>query len=99
MADPNISFYTNEDPQFTVTMTPPESVVGWAVELTILDLNWNRVRTADIGSGVTVTDPTLGVFTVQFDALPAGVYHYLVTRTSPGRRVLAAGLVVMTRAS
>lgn len=94
----SLDFFSNEDPQFSVTMTPAESVSGWDVECVILNTSYGTVQTVEIGDGITVDDSATGEFTVELAQLAAGVYHYFVTRTSPGRRVLAAGLITVTRA-
>ena len=94
----NLQFVDREAPQFTVTMSPAESVSGWAVECVVLDTAHAVARTVTVGDGITVTDTDDGVFAVALgDPLSAGTYYYVVTRTSPGLRMLAVGLITVVR--
>jgi hypothetical protein len=82
-----------EDPQFTVTMTPPEDVTGWAIAYTVYTADYGVADSGSLGDGVTVTDATLGVLVVETARLRPGVYYVLVERTSPGFRTLARVLL------
>ncbi len=97
----NFSFYKGEDVVITDTMDPTTAISGWSLQFT-LRKNYgdpSPLLTKTIGSGITVTDATNGVFTIALaDAdtvnLAPGAYVYDIERTNAGNRtVLTIGVL------
>jgi hypothetical protein len=99
----NISFYKGEDVTLTVTMSPATTITGWTLQFTLRKQfgDATALVTKTIGSGITVTDATNGVFTVSLasadtSGLDLRAYVYDIQRTDSGNRtVLTIGNVTL----
>ncbi len=99
----NLSFYLGED--ITITDQPagtPVNITGWSIQFTLRQqpsLDSAPLVTKTVGSGVTITNASAGIFTVQLAAadtagLAEGTYYYYIQRTDSGSAtVLTAGQI------
>jgi hypothetical protein len=91
----NIEFYKGEDDVLTVSMSPATNITGWTIKFTVRK-NYNdptALITKTVGSGITVTDATNGVFTITIasadtSGLDLRAYAFDVQRTSAGNRTV-----------
>jgi hypothetical protein len=95
----NFSFYKGEDVTITDTMSPATNITGWSLQFTVRKNfgDATALITKTIGSGITVTDLTNGIFKIAVanadtSGLTPGAYVYDVERTDSGNRtVLTTG--------
>lgn len=78
-----------QDATITVTQTPAEDITGWTLSAIVRAYNGGTALvTKTVGSGITLTTPSTGVFTITFSAsdlaLTPGAYVWEVTRTNSG---------------
>lgn len=99
----NISFYKGEDVVLTVTMTPTTAISGWTLQFTMRTQYGDPTAlvTKSLGSGIAITNPTSGIFTVSLaSADTAGLelrtYVYDIQRIDSGARtVLTIGNITL----
>ena len=77
-------------------MSPTTDITGWSITMTVRQtpLGANTL-VKSVGSGMTLTNPTSGVFTVSFPnadtaSLPIGKYVFDIRRTDSGHRATIA---------
>lgn len=91
----NISFYKGEDITLTVTMSPVTNITGWTLQFMVKKQYGDATAqiTKTVGSGITITDATNGVFTVAIaradtSGLDPGVYVFDIQRTNAGNQTV-----------
>jgi hypothetical protein len=91
----NISFYKGEDVVLTVTMAPATAISGWTLQFTLRTQYGDPTAlvTKTNGSGITITNPTTGIFTVSLaSADTAGLdlraFVYDIQRIDTGARTV-----------
>lgn len=99
----NFSFYRGEDTLITVTMTPITDITGWSLQFTArvtLDILPIAI-TKTTGHGITLTNPTGGVFTIfllsaDTNTLDPGNYYFDIQRVDSGfHGVLTTGVMTL----
>jgi hypothetical protein len=91
----NISVYQGEDVVLTVTMSPATAISGWTLQFTLRTQYGDPTAlvTKTIGSGIAITDPVNGIFTVSLasaDTADLGLraYVYDIQRIDSGARTV-----------
>jgi hypothetical protein len=77
---------------YTITWTHASAsdITGWSITFAMYTTQYSTtaVLTKTVGSGVTLTDPTIGVATITLSAanltIAAGTYYFVVSRTDAG---------------
>lgn len=100
--------FSKEDCAVTVSLAPPTSIAGWAIEFSMQRYfgptqSGSLLKSCASGysgvSGIIVTNSGQGVISIDIDSrdtsgLPFGNYAYNVTRTDQ-RTVLSIGFVLV----
>lgn len=78
-----------QDATITVSMSPEQDITGWTISAIVRAYNGGTALvTKTVGSGIALTTPATGVFTVTFAAadlsLTPGAYVWEITRTNSG---------------
>jgi len=78
-----------QDATVTVSMSPAQDITGWTLSAIVRAYNGGTALvTKTVGSGIELTTPATGIFTVTFSAsdlnLTPGAYVWEVTRTNSG---------------
>ena len=78
-----------QDATVIVSMSPAQDITGWTLSAIVRAYNGGTALiTKTVGSGIALTTPATGVFTVTFSAsglnLTPGAYVWEVTRTNSG---------------
>jgi hypothetical protein len=96
--------FAGEALTLTVTMDPPESVAGWALEFSLRNGAGDLLASKTVGAGVTLTDGPGGEFTVTLaaddtDQAAGKSYPFDVWRTDEGSEacVVFGALLVQAR--
>jgi hypothetical protein len=78
-SESNLSSFWGEDVEITVTMTPATVISGWSLQFSIKQLYSDPAPIFSIvsGLGITITDPTNGVFTIT---IPSALSQMLTKR-------------------
>jgi hypothetical protein len=92
----NLAFFRGEDVTVTFTMNPPADITGWTLTFTVRDkLGGTSQFSKTVGSGITLTIPTRGVFQVAIasadtSGLAVGRYVWDVRREDSGNKTTLA---------
>lgn len=93
-----------QDVAFNFTMYPAISIVGWTFLFEFLDTSGNIIFSKTNGSGITITNSTLGIIQVQLNSidtilLPPANYNSFVHRIDTGYLTPLAKVVFYLRPS
>lgn len=102
-ADASFTIHRGEDLNVQITMSPVIDITGWAITFTMRkQIGYLPIAVQKtVGFGVTLTDPTNGIFVVHLDSadtknLDLGNYFYDIEHTDPGaRRVIVEGTITL----
>lgn len=104
MAQENQQFSVFAHSVKTVTfqMTDGTNVTGWTIKWVLTDEEDNVLLTKTVGSGLTLTTPASGLFTLSLTAddtdLTPGVYFWETKRTDDNlEETLATGTMIVNK--